>query len=227
MASNVIGNTTMEWMLSKVRRHSMTLLGGVAACATAYWLLRRKSLSNINTKDSIRISIQNFSSGKIPSNCRVRTPFGYGYFIEQTEKGLIKVNLPNKATGFLNPSDVVNVDNEPIFVRTPFGLGELIHPKQTEADLSPDKDGLFSVKLEFGIARLNSESIRIANFDPHPEVMTPYGVGVLIHPPQPSYFSSSFITNKDNQLVIQVSRTATLFLNPQSVQRLNRSQLIG
>jgi len=159
---------------------------------------------------------------------RVKTPFGYGYIDQKqpfTEAGLYRVHLPNKTTGYLNPESVHKLpSDEPIWVRTPFGLGELLEPVQTTADLVPNADGLFKVRLPFADASINADSLRVANFDPYPSVETPDGPGRVIEPVQDG---PQLKPNQNNyKFTVQLDSGAVRMYGAKYVERMQRGHTL-
>jgi len=188
------------------------------------------SNSNSNTVEGRRHSRRRSS---LVNNdvIRVNTPYGIGVVDDQdirkfkaAEKdSIVTVHLPNKTIGHLNRSDIKELSpDDPIFVRTPFGLGELIGAKQDGADFEPDEENgnAFKVKFPWSIAYLNAESLRIANPDPYPQVFCePFGLGQIVEPAQTSFK----ITPKTNQqVVVKFEWGATGYMNPDCVSLLDR-----
>jgi len=147
---------------------------------------------------------------KAPHVQRIRTPYGIGVLDRNqpyTDAGLMRVHLPNKAMGTLNPADCRLIpSSEPIYVTTPFGFGALVAPIQLKPDLVPDERYMYTVRLDHGVrANLNAESLRILHHvNPHPRVLTPYGSGVVVDPVQTSPLNSDRLTtNAADQIVIK------------------------
>jgi len=188
--------------------------------AAAFSAHSSKTASPARSGSSSRSSRIQGPHYKVPHVTRVKTPYGYGVLDHNrpyTENGLMRVHLPNKTMGYLNPTDVQTLPRtQPIYVRTPFGLGEIVHPIQLQADLVPGDDRLFTVKLTFGLAKLNSESLRVHNYEPFPIVETPYGKAQVVDPPQSPY---ELTVNESHKVVVKFDWGATGYLCPEAVTR--------
>jgi len=159
---------------------------------------------------------------------RVNTPYGFGVIDDHQlflygSDPIVTVHLPNKTIAHLNRNDITELsDDEPILVRTPFGLGELIGAKLNGADFEPDEENgnAFKVKFPWSIAYLNAESVRIANAEPYPQVLCePFGQGQIIDPPQSSF---KITPNAQNKIVVKFEWGATGYMNPDCVALLDR-----
>lgn len=195
---------------------------GVVAAGLAYWFY---SSWTSHKKDA--------SNGVVKGQ-RVRTPFGYGIVDAaqpKTPTGLYRVHLPNATMGYLNAESVQFLAaSEPVYVRTPFGLAELQAPQQTSADLKgvkagsgDDKTELFTVKLPFAVAQVNSEAIRIANFEPYPSVETPDGPGRIV---EPSQEGPQLKPNSQYQFVVALDSGATKTFDAKYVERMQRGHTL-
>jgi len=188
---------------------------------------KRSKNSNHNRRRSSLNIDSNNNNNNNSDFIRVNTPFGMGVIhdIQQFHGNnpIVTVDLPNKTIGHLNRNDItVLSDEEPILVRTPFGLGQLIGAKVNGADFEPDEENgnAFKVKFPWSIAYLNAESVRIANAEPYPQVLCePFGQGQIIDPPQSSF---KLTPNAQNKIVVKFEWGATGYMNPECVVLLDR-----